>query len=149
MFTNRTKLSALALGLLLSFSSFQHALAADSESVPSYTARNSQQKDYAAVSKGVQINDNAGKAYSAPESRLESQFMVTDGHPESMLPAHDEPASEPTLGDHPAVIIFKKWNQADYVSRNAVYLNPATLWWYMHDPNAPDHPVPGAHPKKR
>lgn len=59
----------------------------------------------------------------------------------TLLPAHDEPASEPTLGDHPAVIIFKKWSQSDYVSRNAVYLHPATLWWYMHDPNAPDHPV--------
>ena len=147
MFTNRTKLSALALGILLTFSSFQHALAADSESVPSYTARNSQQKDYAAVSKGVQINDNAGKAYSAPESWLESQFRVTDGHPESMLPAHDEPAIEHTLGDHPAVIISKKWNRSDYMSRMAVYLHPATIWWYLQDPNAPDHPARGAHPK--
>ena len=66
----------------------------------------------------------------------------------TLLPAHDEPASEHTLGDHPAVIVFKKWNQPEYTSRTAVYPHPATIWWYMQDPNAPDYPVPGAHPKK-
>lgn len=65
----------------------------------------------------------------------------------TLLPADDEPASEHTLGDHPAVIISKKWTQSDYMNRTAVYLHPAALWWYMHDPNAPDHPLPKAHSK--
>ena len=64
----------------------------------------------------------------------------------TLLPAQDDATSEHTLGDHPAVIIFKKWNQADYMSRMANYPHPASLRWYSHDPNAPDHPVPGARP---
>lgn len=85
-------------------------------------------------------------------TRLKSMLMAIVGAvivAPTLLLAHDEPASEPTLGDHPAVIIFKKWNKADYMSRNAVYLHPATLWWYMRDPNVPDHPVLGAHPTER
>ena len=59
----------------------------------------------------------------------------------TLLPAQDDAASEHTLGDHPAVIIFKKWTLSDYMSGTALYLHPATLWWYMQDPNAPDYPV--------
>ncbi len=63
------------------------------------------------------------------------------------LPAHAAESEHP-LGDHPAVIVFKKWNQPDYLSRTAIYPHPATIWWYMQDPNpnAPDHPLRGAHP---
>ncbi len=66
----------------------------------------------------------------------------------TLLPAHDVAANEHTLGDHPAVIVFKKWNQLEYTSRTAIYPHPAAIWWYMQDPNpkAPDHPLPGAHP---
>jgi hypothetical protein len=64
----------------------------------------------------------------------------------TLLPAHDVAAKEHTLGNHPAVIVFKKWNQAEYANRTAIYPHPATIWWYMQDPNAPDHPLPGAHP---
>lgn len=65
-----------------------------------------------------------------------------------VLPAHAAAESEHPLGDHPAVIVFKKWNQSEYTSRTAVYPHPATIWWYMQDPNpkAPDHPLPGTHP---
>ena len=62
----------------------------------------------------------------------------------TLLLAHDEPASEHPLGDHPAVIIFKKWTKPNYMSTTAVYPHPATIWWYMQDPNAPDHLVPRA-----
>ena len=66
----------------------------------------------------------------------------------TLLPAHDVAAKEHALGDHPAVIVFKKWNQPEYASRTAIYPHPAAIWWYMQDPNpkAPDHPLPGAHP---
>ena len=67
----------------------------------------------------------------------------------TLLPAHDVAAKEHALGDHPAVIVFKKWNQLEYTSRTAIYPHPATIWWYMQDPQdpkAPDHPLPGAHP---
>jgi hypothetical protein len=64
----------------------------------------------------------------------------------TLLPAHDVAAKEHPLGNHPAVIVFKKWNQAEYANRTAIYPHPATIWWYMQDPNAPDHPLPGAHP---
>lgn len=68
----------------------------------------------------------------------------------TLLPAHDVAADvaakEHILGNHPAVIVFKKWNQAEYASRAAIYPHPATIWWYMQDPNTPDHPLPGAHP---
>jgi hypothetical protein len=64
-----------------------------------------------------------------------------------VLPAHAAAAeTEHPLGDHPAVIVFKKWTKPEYVSRTAIYPHPATMWWYMQDPNAPDHPLPGAHP---
>ena len=66
----------------------------------------------------------------------------------TLLPAQDDAASEHTLGAHPAVIIFKKWTKPNYVSTTAVYPHPATIWWYMQDPNAPDHPLPRAHPKE-
>ena len=66
------------------------------------------------------------------------------------LPAHDVAADvaakEHILGNHPAVIVFKKWNQSEYASRAAIYPHPAAIWWYMQDPNTPDHPLPGAHP---
>jgi hypothetical protein len=63
-----------------------------------------------------------------------------------LLPAHDVVAKEHVLGDHPAVIVFKKWNQSEYASRSAIYPHPAAIWWYMQEPKATDHPLPGAHP---
>jgi len=63
----------------------------------------------------------------------------------AFLSARDVAAKEHTLGDHPAVIVFKKWNQSEYASRTAVYPHPATIWWYMQDPRAPGHSLPGAH----
>jgi len=83
-------------------------------------------------------------------TRLKSMLMAIVGIvavAPTLLLAYDEPTSEHTLGDHPAVIISKKWNRSDYMSRMAVYLHPATIWWYLQDPNAPDHPARGAHPK--
>ncbi len=64
-----------------------------------------------------------------------------------LLPAHAAESEHP-LGDHPAVIVFKKWNQPEYVSRTAIYPHPATIWWYMQDPNpkAADYQLPGARP---
>ena len=63
-----------------------------------------------------------------------------------VLPAHAAAESEHPLGDHPAVIVFKKWNQSEYANRTAIYPHPASISWFMKDPNAPDHPLPGAHP---
>lgn len=85
-------------------------------------------------------------------TRLKSMLMAFVGVvavAPTLLLAHDEPAIEHTLGDHPAVIISKKWNRTDYMSRMAVYPHPATIWWYMWEPNAPDHPYLGAHPAER
>jgi hypothetical protein len=49
---------------------------------------------------------------------------------------------EHPLGDHPAVLIFKQWTPSSYTSGTAVYLHPATGWWYLQDPNAADQPAP-------
>ena len=100
----------------------------------------------------LKITDELERRVAQLRTRLKSMSMaivVAVVVAPTLLPAHDEPASEHPLGDHPAVIISKRWTQSDYMSGTAVYLHPATLWWYMQDPNAPDHPVPGAHPKKR
>jgi hypothetical protein len=61
--------------------------------------------------------------------------------PASLL-AHDDAVKEQSLSDHPAVIIFKKWTQSDYVSKSAIYPHPAEIWWYMHDPKTADQPLP-------
>ena len=62
----------------------------------------------------------------------------------TLLPAQDDATSEHTLGDHPAVIIFRTWTQPGYLSTTAVYPHPASITWYMRDPNAPDHSAPRA-----
>jgi len=64
----------------------------------------------------------------------------------TLLLANDVVAKEHALGDHPAVIVFKKWNQSEYASRTAIYPHPAAIWWYMQEPKSPGHPLPGAHP---
>lgn len=49
---------------------------------------------------------------------------------------------EQPLGDHPAVLISKQWTPSNYARGTAVYLHPATGWWYLQDPNGPDQPAP-------
>ena len=74
---------------------------------------------------------------------LVAAFLIVDL---MLLPSHDVAAKEHAFGDHPAVIVFKKWNQPEYESRAAIYPHPAAIWWYMHDPKTLEHPLPGAHP---
>lgn len=58
-----------------------------------------------------------------------------------VLQAHADRKEHP-LGDHPAVLISKQWTPSNYTSGTAVYLHPATGWWYLPDPNAADRPAP-------
>lgn len=60
----------------------------------------------------------------------------------TLLPAQNDAAIEHTLGNHPAVIIFKKWTQPNYISTTAIYPHPASISWFMHDPNARNLAVP-------
>ncbi|HXZ96288.1 MAG TPA: hypothetical protein VEG37_04460 [Burkholderiales bacterium] len=60
----------------------------------------------------------------------------------TLLLAHDDAAKEPTLSDHPAVIVSRKWSRPDYMSKLAIYPHPAEIWWYMRDPRTPNHSLP-------
>lgn len=81
-------------------------------------------------------------------TRLKFILMVVVGTvivASSRLQADDGLAKAHTLGDHPAVIIFKTWNKAEYMSVRSIYPHPAAIWWYMQDPNVPDPLLPRAH----
>jgi len=73
MFTNRNKLSALALGTLLSISALQPALAAEDAKM----ARNAQQNgDAPCMDSQKQVND---KADNSPDTWYERQSRIPGG----------------------------------------------------------------------
>ena len=76
MFIYRNKLSALALGTLLSISALQPALAEEDAKM----ARNSQQNgDVPCADSKKQLNDNADKTDSSPDTWLERQLRLPGG----------------------------------------------------------------------
>ena len=76
MLTNRNKLAALALGILLSISALQPALAAK----VAKTARDSQQSDYAPCADSKkEFNDNADKTDNSPDAWLDRQLRIQAG----------------------------------------------------------------------
>ena len=79
MFTNRTKLSALALGTLLSISALQSALAAEVAKEDTKMARTSQQNsDAPYVDSKQQVNDKADKTDSSPDTWLDRQLLPSN-----------------------------------------------------------------------
>jgi len=76
MLTNRNKLSALGLGILLSTLSLSPALAAEDTKI----TRNSQQSGYdpCADSK-KEVNDNADKTDNSPDTWLDRQLRMPGG----------------------------------------------------------------------
>jgi hypothetical protein len=81
MFINRTKLSALALGTLLSISALQPALAAEVAKEDTKMARTSQQSSdapYMDSKKQVQVNDKADKTDSSPDTWLDRQLLPSN-----------------------------------------------------------------------
>ena len=89
MFTDKTKLSAIVLGILLSFSMLQPALAADgterhnpqiSDGSVLPMARNSQQNGEAPCADSKkQLNDNPGKTDNSPDTWYERQSRIPGG----------------------------------------------------------------------
>jgi hypothetical protein len=78
MFTNRTKLSALALGTLLSISALQPALAAEVAKEDVKMARTSQQSSdapYIYIDSKKQVND---KADNSPDTWLDRQLLPSN-----------------------------------------------------------------------
>ncbi|HSS46767.1 MAG TPA: hypothetical protein VLL03_05070 [Burkholderiales bacterium] len=76
MLTNRNKLSALLLGIMLSFSVLQPALAAEDAKM----ARNSQQSgDAPCAESKKQFNDNTDKMDSSPDTWYERQSRIPGG----------------------------------------------------------------------
>ena len=76
MFIYRNKLSALALGTLLSIFALQPAMAAEEAKM----ARNSQQiSDAPCADSEKQLNDNADKTDSSPDTWLERQLRIPGG----------------------------------------------------------------------
>ncbi len=76
MFTNRTRLSALALGTLLSIFALQPALAAEDAKM----ARNSQQNGGAPCAESQkQVNDKADKIDNSPDTWYERQLRIPHG----------------------------------------------------------------------
>ena len=76
MFIYRNKLSALALGTLLSISALQPALAAEDAKM----ARNSQQNgDAPCADSEKQLNDNADKTDNSPDTWYERQSRIPGG----------------------------------------------------------------------
>ncbi|HEY6280613.1 MAG TPA: hypothetical protein VIW72_02300 [Burkholderiales bacterium] len=80
MFTNRNRLSALALGTLLSISALQPALAAEDTKVDVKMAWNSQQSgDAPCMDSKKQVNDNAVKTDNSPDTWYERQSRIPGG----------------------------------------------------------------------
>ena len=76
MFTNRNKLSALAIGILLSISALQPALAAENAKM----ARNAQQNgDAPCADSSKQVNDKADKTDSSPEDWYQHELRIPHG----------------------------------------------------------------------
>jgi hypothetical protein len=81
MFTNRNRLSALALGTLLSISALQPALAAEDAKENAKMARVSQQNGdtpYADSKKQVQVDDKADKTDNSPDTWLDRQLLPSN-----------------------------------------------------------------------
>jgi len=80
MFTIRNRLSALALGTLLSISALQPALAAEDAKEDAKMARNSQQNgDAPCTDSKKQLDDKADKTDSSPETWYERQSRIPGG----------------------------------------------------------------------
>jgi hypothetical protein len=76
MFTNRNKLSALALGTMLSISALQPVLAAEDTKM----ARDSQQSgDAPCAESRKQVNDKADMIDSSPDTWYERQSRIPHG----------------------------------------------------------------------
>ena len=76
MFTNRNKLAALALGILLSISALQPALAAEDAKI----ARNFQQTGAtASADSKKQVDDKADKSDSSPDTWYERELRIPHG----------------------------------------------------------------------
>jgi hypothetical protein len=76
MFTNRNRLAALALGILLSISALQPALSAEDAKI----ARNFQQTGVAASADSKkQVDDKADKSDSSPDTWYERQSRIPGG----------------------------------------------------------------------
>jgi len=79
MFTNRNKLSAFALGTLLSISVLQPALAAEDAKVDIKMARNFQQYgDAPCAESKKQINNRADKTDSSADTWLDRQLLPSN-----------------------------------------------------------------------
>ncbi len=80
MFTNRNKLSALALGTLLSISALQPALAAEDAKEDAKMARNYQQTGGTPCAESKQqVNDKTDKTDSSPDTWYERQSRIPGG----------------------------------------------------------------------
>ncbi len=80
MFTNRNKLSALALGTLLSISALQPVLAAEEAKEDAKMARDSQQNgDAPCADSKKQVNDKANMKDSAPEDWYQHELRIPHG----------------------------------------------------------------------
>ena len=76
MFTNRNKLAALALGILLSISALQPALAAEDAKI----ARNFQQNGATpCADTKKQVDDKADKSDSSPDTWYERELRIPHG----------------------------------------------------------------------
>ena len=79
MFTYSNKLSALALGALLSISALQPALAAEDAKVEVKMVRDSQQYgDIPCTESQKQVIEPADKTNSSPDSWLDSQLLPSN-----------------------------------------------------------------------
>jgi uncharacterized membrane protein len=79
MFTNRTNLSAFALGTLLSISALQPALAAEDAKADVKMARNFQQYgDAPCAESQKQVIEPANKKNSSPDTWLDSQLLPSN-----------------------------------------------------------------------
>jgi len=80
MLTNRIKLSALGLGILLSTLSLSPALAAEDAKEDAKLAQNSQQSGYAPCADSKkEVNDNASKTDSSPDTWYDRQSRIPGG----------------------------------------------------------------------
>jgi hypothetical protein len=76
MFTNRNRLADLALGILLSISASQPALAAEDAKI----ARKFQQTGAtASADSKKEVNDNADKTDNSPDAWLDRQLRIQAG----------------------------------------------------------------------